>query len=70
MEHPEMDDQIFSPQSTATGGGTVELSTTQLWAPPSHQPPQPRPSQPVPNVPCLASNLQQENIEQGAELWR
>ena len=28
MEHAEMDDQIFSPQSTATGGGTVELPTT------------------------------------------
>ena len=38
MEHAEMDDQIFSPQSTATGGGTVELPTTgaQLRAPPSH----------------------------------
>ena len=68
MEHPEMDDQIFSPQSTATGGGTVELPTTaELRAPPLHQP---RPTQPVPNVPCLASSLQQENIEQGAELWR
>ena len=69
MEHAEMNDQIFSPQSAATGGGTVELPTTgaQLRAPPSHQP---RPTQPVPNVPCLASNLQQENIEQGEELWR
>ena len=37
MEHREMDDQIFSPQSTATGGGTVELPTAgaQLRAPPS-----------------------------------
>ena len=37
MEHAEMDDQIFSPQSTATGGGTVELPTAgaQLRAPPS-----------------------------------
>ena len=35
MEHAEMDDQIFSPQSTATGGGTVELPTTaQLQAHP------------------------------------
>ena len=68
MEHREIDDQIFSPQSTATGGGTVELPTSaQLRAPPSHQP---RPTQPVPNVPCLASSLQQENIEQGEELWR
>ena len=67
MEHAKIDDQIFSPLSTATGGGTVELPTTgaQLQAPPS---PQPRPAQPVPNVPCLAFNLQQENTEQGGRI--
>ena len=33
MEHAKIDDQIFSPLSTATGGGTVELPTTGAQCP-------------------------------------
>ena len=50
MEHAKIDDQTFSPLSTATGGGTVELPTTgaQLQAPPS-----PRTTSAQCPLPCL-----------------
>ena len=71
MEHAKIDDQIFSPLSTATGGGTVELPTTgaQLQARP-HPRPSLAPHNQCPMSLALPSTYNKKIQSKGAELWR